>query len=500
MAVDSQFRMPGAFSEGVHPGIFRPPPRRTGRSPSNSGYLPSGLLTNDGGTTKRKRVREDGSPRSAVATPGVEDDVDMYTTPRSGRQYILAGQLGNAAVGDAIDTAMGDSMYSDSDYRRRLGSKRHRGDLDANAVVDSVFPASIPQGEGYHSQQRQFGVPPSHVPSASWGSFAVSALGGVVGRIWQFCTAGSFKGFHAGGGKGYEMRPSMETASMFHGDFPEHEYPQHHVPGYFPPPAEDAADPFAGDSRSSSPAAPPAKRRHTAAHDLRKDWVVVDNSGDSPSARTRNLLTPRAAATTTTTASPRNRNSGPSAVTGRRISTPNTRRSQAARPSLASTPTFTASSVPVATASSASYASQRSPSPSKIPTYSPASSMSASKYSASRRQSTAAPAALSHRRTNSGASMASGRASTATRRTQSSFSSDKHGSQHEYVDSSPRLTNEAKKLAARRKREADYADERMDMMGNQMQDMIRQAREALGTKFEVQGDDADGGWEDEEEY
>lgn len=400
---------------------------------------------------------------------------------------------------------MGESMYSDSDYRRVLGTKRGREEIDVNGPVGSIFPSSAAQEEGYYYQQQQLAMHPSLTASSSsssWGSLAVSALGGMVGRIWQFCTVGPFKGFHAGGGRGYEMGPSIDAASMFQDDFTEQQNLQRRVPGYFPPSADELADPCAGDSRSSSPAAPPAKRRQmaTLANDLNKDWIFIGKNGEASSAQKRNLATRQTVASMAPPApSPRNRNSRPSVVTGRRISTPNVPRSQAGRPSLASTPTLTASSVPVATASSASYASPRSPSPSKIPIYSPSTTISTPKLGTSRRRSTAAPATLSHRRTNSAASMASSRASTmatSRRQSQSSVSTDKHYSQHEHVDSSPRLTAEAKKLAARRRREEDDADERMSMMGNQLRDMIRQAKEALGTTIEVDGDE--GGWEDEE--
>jgi hypothetical protein len=506
MAVDSQFRMPGAFhSEGVHPGLYRPPPKRPGRSPSASGYLPNRLLAHDGTTPTRKRTRDSAHSRAPVTS--TFDEGVPFTPPArvsdarvSTKHYILAGQVDNTPTGDGADALMGESVYSDADYRRQLGtSKRTRDDIDNNGPVTSIFPASASQQEGYYSQQAQLGIIPTRAPTSSgWGSFAVSALGGVVGRIWQFCTVGSFKGFHAGGGKGYEMRPSIEEVSMFQGDFPDNEHPLQHVPGYFPPPVDELVDQDAGDSRSSSPAARPAKRRQmTSTTDIKKDWVFVSSNGEATSTRSRNIHQAPAKA------SPKNRNSGPSMATGRRISTPTVRRSTGGRPSLASTPTLTVSSATAATASSASYASQRSPSPSKIPTYSASTSTSTStpKQSVSRRHTNAAPA-FSHRRTNSGASVASvasARGSmTSSRRTQSSFSSEQHHSQQQHVaDSSPRLSAEAKKLAARRRREADAADERMSAMGDQLQQMIRQAKEALGTTFEVNADNDDGGWEDE---
>lgn len=59
------------------------------------------------------------------------------------------------------------------------------------------------------------------------------------------------------------------------------------------------------------------------------------------------------------------------------------------------------------------------------------------------------------------------------------------------IDASPRLDAEAKHLAVRRQLEERDADVRMSAFNKQLQDMIRQGKEALGTTVEV-----DGGWED----
>ena len=506
-ALDSQFRMPGAFhSDGVHPGIFRPP-SKSPRSATSSGYLPSRSTTTTDdtmhNTAKRKRLRNDTfSSRPSVIPAGDEDP--FTATPRRGEQYGGAWQGRHYALAGQLDTPgadgtemMGESMFSDSDYRRMLGSKRPRDDpaTPGNEPVRSIFPPS--------TLQQQPSQPLG--PTASWGSFAVTALGGVVGRIWQFCTAGSFKGFQAGGGAAYEIRPTMEEHSMFQDDFTANELRhqqqqyQQTLPGYFPEPAADLTDPYEGASRSSSPAAPAAKRRQTAApaDELGRNWVMVDKYGgaaDSP-ARRRNT----SAFQQSSAASPGNRsvnrNHRPSVTTGRRISTPNVRRSLARAPSSASTPTITAPAASPAPVSSASYASPRSASPSKIPTYSPSSSHLSSK-------NTRPSSSFSHRRTNSGASVASGRVSTANtsaRRNTVSVSAGEDDGRRPNADSSPRLSAEAKKLAARRRREDDEADYRISALNKQLQDMIKQGKEALGTRIEVDMDvDAEGGWEDED--
>ncbi|KLJ11188.1 hypothetical protein EMPG_13519 [Blastomyces silverae] len=38
-----------------------------------------------------------------------------------------------------------------------------------------------------------------------WGSTVVKIVGGVAGKVWDFCWSGPFRGFYAGGGQGYHM-------------------------------------------------------------------------------------------------------------------------------------------------------------------------------------------------------------------------------------------------------------------------------------------------------
>ncbi|KKZ60878.1 hypothetical protein EMCG_04469 [[Emmonsia] crescens] len=44
--------------------------------------------------------------------------------------------------------------------------------------------------------------------NSGWGSAVVKIVGGVAGKVWDFCWSGPFRGFYAGGGKGYAQQPS----------------------------------------------------------------------------------------------------------------------------------------------------------------------------------------------------------------------------------------------------------------------------------------------------
>ncbi|KAF2452725.1 hypothetical protein BDY21DRAFT_358170 [Lineolata rhizophorae] len=45
--------------------------------------------------------------------------------------------------------------------------------------------------------------------SNGWGRLVFS----FAGKVWEFCRNGAFKGFYAGGGKGYEVRPSLPPSA-----------------------------------------------------------------------------------------------------------------------------------------------------------------------------------------------------------------------------------------------------------------------------------------------
>ncbi len=105
-------------------------------------------------------------------------------------RYTLAGQIetpGSIPANPA--EALDESVYSDVDYRRALGSKRHREDPESPAVRLSTLR--------YESSQAS----PS---SNGWSALAFSAIGGVVGKVWEFCKEGRFE---ASRPEGEDTRP-----------------------------------------------------------------------------------------------------------------------------------------------------------------------------------------------------------------------------------------------------------------------------------------------------
>ncbi|EHK20882.1 uncharacterized protein TRIVIDRAFT_116487, partial [Trichoderma virens Gv29-8] len=458
MTFASHFHMSGTFHDGVHPGLFRPP-----ASPSSStDYLSSSTFATE--SSKRKWSRSS-VPR--VQTGGFFEEVYMDSAPRA---YALAGQLHTPVIGsnpDDADTAMGESMYSDSDYRRALGTKRSRDEMDD----DSNGPTPLfTQPEPIQSTQ-----------SAGWGSFAFSTIGGVVGRVWEFCKAGAFKGFYAGGGTSYKMTSagvSVDETGSNGDQTARHGREQLSKRSHYSSNSQNAGYESPYDSGASTPTGPaPKRRRHTeSGSELGNNWVMVHELDRETETRTPRKLpssarvSPRHRAQQTPMADHR---MGPPSS----FSTPTTSSPAPLRPAsrAASRPGSRMSDVsslrPLQPASAASFASFKAPvSVPKPPT--------ASRIPQSRRRrhtlipSSSEPSAWSgRRRRDSIASVATSRVNE--------------------IDASPRLDAEARKLAVRRQMEERDADERMSAFNKQLQDMIRQGREALGTTVEVEP-----GWED----
>ena len=508
------FHMPGSFhNEASHPAIFRPP-----TSPSGSGYIsnhnpnPSSSTrptpSYDTASKRKRKVADRDEPMTAgsiFAGRGLSDGNSRALAGRrfSEGKYALAGQISAPGAVTSDSEILGESAHSESDFRRALGPNRVRDDDD----MDTGTLGSTPL----------FNFPTEPTPTRGWGSAALGTLGGVVGKLWEFCTTNAFKGFYAGGGSGFQVNSAgavQEVHVTINGSMFTEE--GHRFPGCYPdadaPAAQIEEEAYDFESRASTPVGPSAKRRQTEnKDDLGRNWVMVKEPRRS---------TPKRYSTPSKPAS-RNRNQGPSLATRRRIETPQgrasigtasptPRRSTASRQSFVemppSQPHFT---------SQASYASSRSPSPSKHSAS--LSQPSGFQPGHSRRRSNVVNSpstpTLSHRRTTSNASTASPRPSTMNTRpstlTQSSRTSTSHSRTssfmpraslagnpvaEEAVDHSPRLDAEAKKLAAKRHRQEKKHDVQMDDFNQRLQDMIRQGKEALGTRIDVDEDEA---WDEE---
>lgn len=480
------------------PGAFYPDPQNTTAaavSPTPLFHTSPAAVNEPKSDVTPKRKRARGGLDSPAEEPViVRNPFGDRHTPRTPRSYTIAGNVDTASA--ANSGLLDDSIYSESNYRTALSFKRSREESESQQESTGNEPTQL------------FQLPQEpESPSRGWGASAVSALGSAVGKVWEFCKAGAFKGFYAGGGEGYALSnglaadhdpigPSLAAGGddgigfSFH---PQHfdDYEQR-IPGHFPPSQVNHYEPLATsdaplfqtpvvESRASTPVA--TKRRHTEkADELGRNWVVINSTASEA-----RLSTPRPRKISGSyRASPRNRNQAASVTTGRRISTPGSA-SRAGTTASSFTPRYSTVAFadwglrdePVSRpVSSASFASPRSPSPKKglgsAVYLTPSSAHIASVAS------NASPSSRGHRRKGSAANTPSHRRNHSSASTASTSRGDELD-----VHASPRLDAEARHLATQRQLDDRNADHRMSAFNKRLQDMIRQGKEALGTTIEI---------------
>lgn len=471
-------------------------------------------------------------------------------------RYTLAGQISTIPAEPpkgAENGQLEDSVYSDVDYRRALG------------------PKTIPATQS-PSEQASPSVAANAPGLGTWSLFSLQTIGDMVGKVWEFCKKGAFRGFQAGGGQKYSENGATVTETMGDPWVPERDATFHPVdespmeqyaPSYSPQGAQSPLSPAYHDlSTLESTPLPAAKRRQVSANnDELRNWVVVDEPRNQPprqfaaevraaAARPSGLARPRTGYYSQTSVSSHRRITTPSArFTGgpafsvQSASRPSLRISHAGSPNLTpreaasfasprSSPisSMTPSRIPVPVQQQPPQQSYN-PNPFAIPgTTTITSATSTFKNTASRpasrpasrhtgRQSLggnpnlnirpSSPSKLgSHRRKHSSASVSSISAAATTTATSHSRRQSivpKRPSDIEAI--SPRLDAEARQLAQRKLAAERDTDARVDAFNAQLLSMIRQGREALGTKVEVEMEMDDGieiglggggGWEDDD--
>ncbi|KAK4188293.1 hypothetical protein QBC35DRAFT_382887 [Podospora australis] len=552
----------------LNAGIFRPPAPSPSASAYGTGSVYSDIsMTNTTATStaKRKRrntIRRDSTPMGWNMDMDGADDAREDDRNRQHR-YTLAGQIHATPLGPphgAENGLLEDSVYSDIDYRRRLGPTKLEDDETESSPAHHLAL-----------------VQPQASTSTGWSFFApLSTIGSVVGKVWEFCTKGAFKGFHAGGGTGYTVNGSTiieETGQPWRTENPlptppSEELPEQRIPEPFPEisPQQEALpySPFSSalgcrDSSSpdNTPQRPAAKRRQVSANnDELGNWVVVDQPANQNPRRFGSdaKAVPSITARTSSVRPRPGFHAQPSATTGRRINVPSSRftggtppirqnprataAAAAARPSVR-TPHAGSPSLPPR--EPASFASPRPSTathgtPSRIPApiplnyhqsnnpYTSAAPLLTSPTSAVIPSSASRPSSRqsprhSHHNLASSRPISPTKASATSgihRRNQSAASAASTANRRhslltvvdpEEIKASPRLDAEAKVLATRKLAAERDTDAKVDAFNAQLMAMIRQAKEALGTKVEVmEMDDGDddglnggaGGWEDDD--
>ena len=461
-----------------------------------------GMDTND--SIMRSTHRDPGSPMPFVNT-----------------RYQIAGGLDTPTA--QMAGYFEESEYSDTNYRRNLSndspaSRRHNGGggfekeyhsfarLPSTASMESNGRPRMPS----QSQEQGNGPTPQ---KTGWSQLALNVVGGVVGKVWQFCKAGAFTGFGAGGGQKYEMNPNhtaeqeiKEDTSMSGVQFPEQfgndtqmwSSPASPIPGRFPSDsAVEGSGYFVTAPDYGFSAIPsqtprdtptrPGKRRQISAGDpetgIGSQWVVVNNSpavAPSPAPAPSFTIPRRYPLTSSSSARRTTAYNSSASKPGARALPRRIQQSQSRLP----TSQVSYAGSPAMRSSNASYASPRvsTPQQSRIPVaISPSGS---GRSTPTWRPTTPGLPPVSRLTTSSRSRAGSARNSFGGSGEMGSMLGPSGGTGGVGMES-PSVV-EAKKWAARKKKEDAQADEDMRRLNRQLKAMIREGREALGTRVEVE--------------
>ncbi|MCJ1452119.1 hypothetical protein MMC28_002461 [Mycoblastus sanguinarius] len=299
--------MPGSFSfentlppkldirTGAKSHFFQPP--RT-PSASSSLYRSTASLSSQDATVNasRKRSWHDSLmsnhtapdpvqshvwPSTAFDQPSTSDTSGtMSPTPFVNTQYKLAGGFDTPTAG----MHRGAEDYQASPDLHLRGGRGSRGyDLTDS---DSYFPQpSLALAREMNGRPRIHRSPRFR---DGLGRAVYTAVG-VAGRVWEFCRTSAFRGFYAGGGQGYEMKPSLQSKNydqiIWQGVqkddvFRDYDRPKSLIPGHFP--EEDFIPDYMSQNHAASPRVAKKIQREKGGGEISASWVMV---GSTPTSR-----------------------------------------------------------------------------------------------------------------------------------------------------------------------------------------------------------------------
>ena len=297
--------MPGSFTfdttlppkldinVGATSHFFLPP-----KTPSASTSLhksTTSLSTQDVGRyPSRKRSRYDSymsdqaTPLSAQShgwssisptTPPLETPEAMSPVPFVSTKYELAGGLDTPAAARSSAMERGDDSEADLHLR---GGRGFRG---FDLAAESYFPCTAPA-----LARESNGRPRTRNPPRLRDGLgkAVYSFVGVAGKVLEFCKATAFKGFYAGGGQGYEIKPPTQSAEgsqsiwldeETNSELRTFERETSAVPGGFP--EEDFIPEYMSQDHNTPPRAAKKVRREHGTAEVGASWVLVASNPTS---------------------------------------------------------------------------------------------------------------------------------------------------------------------------------------------------------------------------
>lgn len=398
----------------------------------------SAIFNKSNRTTSRKRPRND-CILPASSTPSASafgwDNVSSSSSliyspdvisppPLVNSNYRLAGGLDTptGAAASAFENDVSGAAASDLGFRRGRDWTETRN----TTPIDYFNQATVglDRERNGHARMRA-----SNEHDKGWGRTFMSTVSGVAGKVWQFCKAGSFVGFYAGGGQGYAL-PTPLTPSASLGQYSTWQALDDTISAgtntpCYPRPSRIPSADFIPDYMSNPDmfplrAAKKAKCDHTP-RETHASWIMINSTPSSQPPKPASPTRSRLAAST--------------------ASSPSFRRRQNISPSRPA---------PILHHRPASFVSAHSP--------------------------TAAKPRSSHR---------------STRSDLSGISKDSSGEEGTKTYHSP-LSDEAQRYIEQARRKEKEEDRELRKLNKRLQTMIREGKEALGTKIEIEEEEDEG--------
>ena len=212
--------MPGSFHPELdqpvrptltkaRPLLYIPPQSPSAASSLSKSFLPSRVPDASYGSRKRARYDYSGSntANSSRIAPvdGCSDQLWAASTtscdsvhspaPLVSTDYRLAGGL------DTPTTAAA-SLFGDGCDSAALDYRPSRFWSQTQPISDDYFPRTPDVLSRERNGRKRTNSSPQY---QGWGNAVCNIVGGMAGRVFNFCIAGAFRGFHAGGGREYAM-------------------------------------------------------------------------------------------------------------------------------------------------------------------------------------------------------------------------------------------------------------------------------------------------------
>ncbi|KAK5553871.1 hypothetical protein LTR46_007976 [Exophiala xenobiotica] len=272
--MDSPSPLPGSFLPAndttfrcttFNSSLFLPPSQDRSQSPASSSLSQTFRARTSSQSSSRKRPRLDPTSRRDTLSP----------PPLVNTNYRIAGGLDTPTALDAHKDENADRYAFETDCRPNRYTHMQRQDKTP-AQTDSYFPQTPASNESTHGNgKRRLSRSPNQ---NGWSKTVWALTGGIAGKVINFCWNNTFKGFHAGGGNGYNYdlgTPGVSSSSTWtEGGSKEDVFQDSYSAG---PRSHGDRTPIPGGFPEDQDLPPSFSAVRTRSFERRNDWVIVDD-------------------------------------------------------------------------------------------------------------------------------------------------------------------------------------------------------------------------------